>query len=201
MFNDFAGFIIFVMVTSFTPGPNNLSALSSSLNVGYRRTLPYIIGIICGVFLVQIAMATALLTISSSAISEWVAYLRYFGAACILYIAIKCLKMNFEEAETSEVTSTAPRFIDGFLFQAVNPKVYFFTLTIYTTFIDYSRAHFAWLVVLCLAMAALTFVSVSTWGVAGNLAGKYMRSRRARIIFTSVVVIALIFTAYRIVII
>ncbi len=197
MFNDLTGFIIFTIVTTFTPGPNNISALTFSLNVGYRRTLPYIIGIICGVFTVQIAMATALLGVSSSSIAEAIEWLKYIGAAYIIFLAYKSLKMNIEWGEES-ATASAPHFGYGFILQSINPKLYLFTITLLSTFVDYSRASYLSLIALCAAMSTLTFVAVSTWAAAGALIKELLQKRTYRLIFSAVMSLALIFTAYRI---
>ncbi len=197
MFNDLTGFIIFIIVTTFTPGPNNISALSFSLNMGYRRTVPYILGIICGVFAVQLAMATALLFVSSSSIAGAIEWLKYIGAAYIIFLAYKSLKMNIEWSDDS-THNRAPRFGYGFILQSINPKLYFFTITILSTFVDYSRAHYLSLIALCAAMSLLTFIAVSTWAAAGALIKELLQKRTYRIIFSAAMSLALVFTAYRI---
>ena len=42
-------FVMFAVVTLFTPGPNNVLLLASGLNFGFRRTLPLITGVTLGV--------------------------------------------------------------------------------------------------------------------------------------------------------
>ena len=39
---------IFAIVTSVTPGPGNAMVLASSANVGFRRTLPTVVGLVVG---------------------------------------------------------------------------------------------------------------------------------------------------------
>ncbi len=38
--------ISFVAVTTYTPGPNNISAASMGVLYGYKRTLPYMLGMV-----------------------------------------------------------------------------------------------------------------------------------------------------------
>jgi threonine/homoserine/homoserine lactone efflux protein len=40
--------ILFALVTSITPGPNNTMLLTSGVNFGFRRTLPHVFGISAG---------------------------------------------------------------------------------------------------------------------------------------------------------
>jgi threonine/homoserine/homoserine lactone efflux protein len=37
--------ILFALVTTITPGPNNTMLLASGVNFGFRRTLPHLSGI------------------------------------------------------------------------------------------------------------------------------------------------------------
>ena len=45
---DMLPLISFVIVTTFTPGPNNISSAAMGIAFGYRRTLPYLFGITAG---------------------------------------------------------------------------------------------------------------------------------------------------------
>ena len=40
----------FVLVSTITPGPNNLLLAASGIRFGFRRTLPHVVGIQCGVY-------------------------------------------------------------------------------------------------------------------------------------------------------
>ena len=48
-------FVVFAVVTSITPGPNNFMVLASGVNFGFRRTLPHMLGISIGFLVLQIA--------------------------------------------------------------------------------------------------------------------------------------------------
>jgi hypothetical protein len=43
---DFGVLIPFALITTFTPGPNNLSCTSMSINFGIKKTMNYIYGIV-----------------------------------------------------------------------------------------------------------------------------------------------------------
>ena len=62
---DMIPLISFVIVTTFTPGPNNISSASMGVMYGYKKAFNYLVGIASGFFLVMIACAylsSALLT-------------------------------------------------------------------------------------------------------------------------------------------
>src|SRR5580693_5640749 len=80
-------FLLFTLVMSFTPGPNNIMLLSSGLTYGFRRTLPHMAGVIVGGSFMIAAVGIGLGAV-------FVAYpvlktiLKYAGAAYLIYLAI-----------------------------------------------------------------------------------------------------------------
>ena len=52
--------ILFALVTTITPGPNNTMLLASGVNFGFRRTLPHILGISAGVALLMLSVGFGL---------------------------------------------------------------------------------------------------------------------------------------------
>lgn len=58
MFDHLIALSLFVFVSTFTPGPNNMMLMASGANIGVSRTVPHILGVAFGfglmVFLVGI---------------------------------------------------------------------------------------------------------------------------------------------------
>ena len=46
--------VLFALVTTITPGPNNTMLLASGVNFGLRRTVPHILGISVGVAILMV---------------------------------------------------------------------------------------------------------------------------------------------------
>lgn len=44
----YAGFLVFAIVSSVTPGPNNLMMMASGATFGLKRTLPHMAGVVLG---------------------------------------------------------------------------------------------------------------------------------------------------------
>lgn len=195
MIIDFFSCIIFFIVTSITPGPNNITSFSFSLHHGYRRTLPYMFGIISGVFCVFLSMATLMLYAASTSLGEMLYWMRYIGAAYILYLAYKTLMMNINWQKQAD---TEPRFFDGFVFQAVNPKVYFFSTTVLSTFVNFEAATFPKLVLLSFTVICATFSCASTWAITGAVLKVALQNPTYKRIFGVVMSLSLVYTAYRI---
>ena len=52
--------ILFALVTTITPGPNNTMLLASGVNFGFRRTLPHLSGISFGVVVLMLSVGIGL---------------------------------------------------------------------------------------------------------------------------------------------
>ena len=52
--------MLFALVTSVTPGPNNTMLLASGVNFGFRRTMPHLFGISIGVAILMLCVGFGL---------------------------------------------------------------------------------------------------------------------------------------------
>ena len=55
-----AALFSFALISSITPGPNNIMLAVSGVNFGLRRTLPHMLGIFCGLMMIVIAVGLGL---------------------------------------------------------------------------------------------------------------------------------------------
>ena len=61
-----AALFSFALISSITPGPNNIMLATSGVNFGIRRTVPHMAGISAGLLLIMIACGLGLGTIVSA---------------------------------------------------------------------------------------------------------------------------------------
>jgi hypothetical protein len=52
--------VLFALVTTITPGPNNTMLLASGVNFGLKRTVPHLLGISAGVAFLMLAVGLGL---------------------------------------------------------------------------------------------------------------------------------------------
>ena len=128
---EILAFISFVLITTYTPGPNNISSASMGVLYGYKRTLPYLFGIALGFFVV-LSLCGLLSGFLLETIPAFEKVLRIVGALYILWLAWHTLRAtySFEEEEQKPLG-----FIQGFLLQVLNVKAIVYGLTIYSTFL------------------------------------------------------------------
>ncbi len=188
---DMIPLISFVIVTTFTPGPNNISSAAMGVAYGYRRTLPYLFGIASGFFLVMLAAAylsSALLGIMPFAEQ----YLRWIGSGYILYLAISTLRVDYGFSGNSE---DAKAFTKGFVLQLFNPKVAVYGLTLYSTFLAGISGHIAWLSFFAAIFAITALAATSTWAISGAAIRNSLKKESFRKAVNIVLTMLLIYTA------
>ena len=128
----------YVLISSFTPGPSNISTASLSILYGYRNTLKYQLGLALGVFVLMLSsgLFSALLLSVFPALEP---ILRFVGAAYILYLAYGILKASYNFAEQN----TAPLgAVSGFMLQILNPKLFVYAFSLFTTLMPNETASF-----------------------------------------------------------
>ena len=122
--------ILFALVTTITPGPNNTMLLASGVNFGFRRTLPHILGISAGVALLMLSVGFGL----GEAFRRFeVLYtvLEVLSIAYLLYLAWKIGTSG--EVQLKKGERRPMRFYEAIAFQWVNPKAWMMVLTAATT--------------------------------------------------------------------
>lgn len=122
---------LFILVSSITPGPNNAMLAASGLTFGVRRSLPHLLGVNIGftVMLVMVGLGLGEIFTRQPALYE---IIKYAGAAYLLYLAWKIATSGpmHDGAERGRPLT----FLQGALFQWVNPKAWVMTVGIVATY-------------------------------------------------------------------
>ena len=111
--------VVTCIVTSGTPGPNNLIVLSATLSDTRRAALKAYLGVCLG-FPPMVLIVSLAAVYFGESISLQLNFIKYLGIAFLLYLSAKL----FLAPPTSEVgpSGTAPGFLFMVLFQWTNPK-------------------------------------------------------------------------------
>jgi threonine/homoserine/homoserine lactone efflux protein len=119
--------VIFMVVMSITPGPNNLMLLSSGARFGLRRTFPHLLGITSGFLLVLLVTYAGV----GAIILAYPSLKNVLTVACVLYLlwlGYQLLRHSGpDDAASVQSGSVAGRpltFAEAALFQLVNPKAW-----------------------------------------------------------------------------
>lgn len=191
---NITAFLSFIVITSFTPGPNNIACASFGMLIGYKQTFKFILGVATGFFCILwlCALLSNVLLESAPFINT---YLKYAGALYILWLAYQTLKASYQAKD--EVKQLAS-FWRGFLLQLVNPKGLFYGMTIFTTFLSSVNGKILLIIPWTMALVVICLISVSTWTLFGNLIQRYMQNPKLKQAINMVLALALVLTAMQI---
>lgn len=117
---------VFAFVSSITPGPNNLMLMTSGTNFGFRRTLPHLMGVALGFVLMIVLVGLGLAELFARyPVAHEV--LKWVSVAYLLYLAWKVATAH--PPRDGEEAGRPLTFLQGLLFQWVNPKAWTMALT------------------------------------------------------------------------
>ncbi len=119
-----------ILVVGYTPGPANIYSLAMSLKYGRRQSLVMWFGLLTG-FSIAVCLMAVLAHCIGLAFAGYIQYLKYLGAAYILFLAYKVRKNRQESGGKHDDCS----FTSGMLVQMTNAKMLLFDLTTFSTFV------------------------------------------------------------------
>ena len=190
-------FMAYVFVTTFTPGPNNISATGFGMKQGYLKTLPYLIGIFSGFVLIM-----SLSALASDAVQDFFPgifpFIRYAGSAYILWLAFNLVKNSAPDKEKAS-GAKKPTFIIGLILQFANPKVIVYGLTIFSTFIHPYFNKTGTLFLFSLLLAACSFLSISLWATLGSSLNRFIQNPKGKRYISFILAALLVYSAIAII--
>ncbi|MGP0173686.1 LysE family translocator [Pseudomonas sp. NCHU5208] len=190
-------FVAFALVTSITPGPNNMMLLASGVNFGIRRSLPHMLGISLGFMVLVIAVGMGLGQVFER-LPVLHEVLRYGGAAYLLYLAWKIAQAGAPQGR--DTPSAKPfTFLQAAAFQWVNPKAWIMAIGAITTYTPH-EGFFTNVLFIAALFALVNCPSVGLWTVAGSLLRKWLDNPRALRAFNIGMALLLVASLYPIVI-
>jgi len=160
-----AALTLFALVSSITPGPNNLMLLSSGTRFGFRRTIPHMLGVTLG-FGLMIAMVGLGLARLFTAYPLLQSVLKVASVAYLLVLAWKIATSTPPSAETLEQQGRPMSFLAAAAFQWVNPKAWTMAITATSAYLPPVGPWTGPLLV-ALVCVLVTIPSVTLWTAIG----------------------------------
>ncbi|NRA53835.1 MAG: LysE family translocator [Gammaproteobacteria bacterium] len=156
--------IVFAVVSTITPGPNNLMLMSSGANFGFKRTIPHMLGIGLGFAWMVALVGIGLIEVFDRfPVSHDI--LKVASIGYLLYLAYKiATSQPIEEQGNNKVAPLT--FIQSAAFQWVNPKAWSMALTAISVYSPSRSLESIALVSIIFALANIP--SVSLWTVLGQ---------------------------------
>lgn len=160
-YHQLGALALFAFVSTFTPGPNNIMLMASGANVGFKRTIPHMLGITFG-------FGAMLMLVGFGLMSLFHAYpmahsvLKALSLSYLLYLTYKIATSDKAAAKRDFRPMS---FTGAVAFQWVNPKGWSMALTAIAL---YSSGG-AWLELTVIAgiFCLANLPSVTFWTAAG----------------------------------
>jgi len=189
--NDIWPLLSYCALMSGTPGPNNMMLLASGAHLGYRRTLPAILGMVTGVGTITFATCLGL----GALFVTWPMLHTALKLAGTFYMLVLAWRLAVSPAAQDRPPEELG-FERAALFQLVNPKSWIRAVTVASVFMPTQLGPAAGGLLVSGLGAVVGFPCISIWALFGAAIGRFLSSAARRrgfnaIMASSLVVLAL----------
>jgi threonine/homoserine/homoserine lactone efflux protein len=186
----FGALVVFALVMSGTPGPNNMMLLASGVNFGFRRTIPHMLGISLGVMLLLLAIGFGL----HEVLQRWpviFTVIKYAGGAYLIWLAWLIANSGPLQDGTGETAGRPMSFIEAAAFQWINPKAWVMAVGAMATY-TVESAYTLTVIIVALVFGVVCGPATGTWTVFGVALKRFLQNPKANRIFNLTMALALV---------
>ena len=159
----FLPFLVFCVVMTGTPGPNNAMALTSGVRVGLWRSMPLVCGVALGVG-GQLAAVGLGLGAVFRALPILHEILRLLGTAYLFWLAYRIARSGPIEDGGEEKAPIG--LVGGALFQWINPKAWAVTTSAVAIYVP-AQGYAVNVAIAALALGLVAVLTVGLWAAGG----------------------------------
>lgn len=159
-----SSFLTYTLITALTPGPNNILAMSSVTQYGFRRSIGVIAGMSLGFLVVMVLCAVFTLSLVT-VLPVFIQWLSWIGAAYILWLAWKIAK---SQTSSSSSIDRPISFWMSFWLQFVNVKIILYGITALSTFALPYTENILIIFSISLLLSIIGITGNLTWALAGH---------------------------------
>src|SRR6201985_193726 len=173
----YLAFVAACIALALIPGPVVTLVIANGLRHGTRAALTHILGVQAGLAIVIGIVAIGLTSLMAT-MGYWFDWVRFAGAAYLIWLGIKLIRSPVEGVKTDEPPAP-PRggfFLQGFVVLLSNPKVLVFFGAFIPQFLDINQHH----------VSQVTLLGVTFMVIAGMTDALYaLLAGRVRTIFSA----------------
>jgi threonine/homoserine/homoserine lactone efflux protein len=167
MSSQLISLLLFGIVASFSPGPNNIMTSYTAFNFGVKKTIPTMLGVIIGwTILVIFLQVGSVIVFQKLEILQKI--IRVLGSIYLLFMAYK---ISFSSIKLKKASPKPVTFLNTFFFQFVNPKSIIIALAAIAMFINPQENFIRDSIILTTIFFFMAVGSQAAW----CLMGKYLR--------------------------
>lgn len=184
-------FATFCLVSSATPGPNNLMLMASGANFGVKRTVPHWLGIGIGFTFMIVLVGLGL----SSLFEDYPVIYDVLKIASIVFLVYLAWKIaTASPLQEMRTEGTPITFFQAAAFQWVNPKAWAMALTAVTVYSPSQNA--VAIITTALIFGSINLPSCSIWIFVGQQIRRWLTNSTRMRVFNITMSILLLTSLY-----
>lgn len=170
-----AAFLSYVFVTAYTPGPNNILAMSFANRYGFKKSFKFNLGVGAG-FVVIMLVCSYFNLFMYNFIPKIEFAMKIVGSLYMLYLCVKMVRSKPSGESTDDGNLNS--FFTGMWMQFINPKVILYGITAFSTFvIPFYQSNTA-LILFSLLLALIGCSGTICWAVFGAVFQRFLSNYR-----------------------
>ena len=166
----------FSIVSSVTPGPNNLLLWASGAEFGFRATVRHVLGTAGGIGVMALAVAAGLGAVVA-AVPQVAFAMKVGGSLYLLYLA---WQIAGARALARGPLARPLGLRQAAAFQVINPKAWIFALGAMTTFRPDGMTALSSKFAVAVTMIVVIVPTAAFWAAGGDLLGRLLTGERSR---------------------
>lgn len=177
----YLAFVAACIALALLPGPIVTLVIANGLRHGTRAALTNILGVQMGLLIVIGILAVGLTSLMAT-MGYWFNWVRFAGAAYLVWLGIKLIRSPVEGVDT-DAPPPPPRggfLLQGFVVALSNPKLLVFFGAFIPQFMDMSKDHLSQVLVLGVTFMVLAGLTDGIYAVLAGRARSFFSARRTR---------------------
>ena len=177
-------YLPYALITTFTPGPNNLISFYAVSTHGWKKGLKVIAGTGSAILIIMLFSAVFCHQLTSF-LHQGISILKWFGAIYILWLAFRIARDRPGESSFNVAT-----FTKGFVLVFINIKMLLYALTVFGGYIVNTTAELSVLLLHAVFLTALCTLSNLTWAAAGRALQQFINKHYRPFNITMAIILA-----------
>ena len=163
---NYTAFLSYIFLTAFTPGPNNITAMSNASKYGFKKGFRFNVGVLFG-FLIVMSICAIFTSVLYEFIPQIKPVMLCVGAAYILWLAWTIWRDNPHDAKKRVIQTNS--IVSGMVLQFVNVKVILYGITAISTFILPYYKGFGAVFPFVILLSIVGFAGNCCWALFGTI--------------------------------
>ncbi len=191
---NFTAFFSYVILSAFTPGPNNIMSMSNAGKYGFKGGFRFNIGVFLG-FLLVLSACAAFSALLFNYIPKIEPVMVFIGAGYILWLAWSIWRDKPHEEKKGLLQTNS--IFTGLVMQFINVKVILYGITTMSTFILPNYKSLPVIIAFILLLSLTGFIATCLWALFGAVFERIFREHKKAL--NLIMALLLVYTAYTLV--